>query len=110
MHYCHATLDTAHARKYLQQLCKHFAHKVNVDYDNARGRVEFPPGLCVMTADERLLSFFCQSEEEERLASVQTIIDSHILRFAWREELEVHWSSGLPDDLPETIRQGFSEG
>ena len=32
------TFTTPNASKYLQQLCKHFAHKVDVEYDETRGK------------------------------------------------------------------------
>ena len=44
------TFETPNASKYLQQLCKHFAHKVPVDYDAERGEASLPPGPAVMTA------------------------------------------------------------
>ena len=39
---CFAAVETENASKYLVQLCKHFAHKVDVDYDQTQARVEFP--------------------------------------------------------------------
>lgn len=35
---------TAQASKYLQQLCKHFAHKVEVTYGAQSGSAALPPG------------------------------------------------------------------
>ena len=38
------TFQTPQASKYLQQLCRHFAHKVAVEYDASQGRAALPPG------------------------------------------------------------------
>lgn len=38
-----ARLETANASKYLQQLCKHFAHKVEVRFDETEGHCALPP-------------------------------------------------------------------
>ena len=37
----HAEIPTASASRYLQQLCKHFAHKLPVTFDPAEGRIGF---------------------------------------------------------------------
>lgn len=34
--------ETPNAGKYLQQLCKHFAHKVEVDYGDGHGSAASP--------------------------------------------------------------------
>lgn len=101
---CHAAVRTALAGKYLRQLCKHFAHKVRSEYDDAAGRVEFPPGLCHMTADADALRFYCQSASPQGLQVMQGIIDSHLQRFAWREDLVLSWGAGLPQDTPANVR------
>lgn len=80
------------ARKYLAQLCKHFAHKVEVDWSEAEGHVDFGPGICDMAATEDELHLVCRSDTEEGLARVIFIVDDHVKRFAWREEPKVDWS------------------
>ncbi len=84
-------ITTDHASKYLKQMCKHFAHKVDVDFDDFNAAVAFPPGPCQMTASETELVISCQSESEKGVAVIQSIIDQHIVKFAWREELELNW-------------------
>lgn len=37
-----ASVPTASGSRYLQQLCKHWAHNMTVEYDAAQGRVTFP--------------------------------------------------------------------
>ncbi|MBO6519759.1 MAG: DUF2218 domain-containing protein [Rhodospirillales bacterium] len=92
-------IKTDHAQKYLQQLCKHFAHKVTVEYSPHEGRVAFPPGRCLMNADETTLTFYCLAREDRAIPVIQSILDKHLVKFAWREELEYEWINTLPDDL-----------
>ncbi|MAY68421.1 MAG: 2,4-dihydroxyhept-2-ene-1,7-dioic acid aldolase [Rhodospirillaceae bacterium] len=106
---CFAAIETDNASKYLMQLCKHFAHKVDVDYDSAQARVEFPPGRCMMTAEGAILSFYCRSREEEGIAVMQHILSDHLTRFAWREEIAFDWDARFPEPLPEAVRLGFAE-
>ena len=37
-----ALVPTAHGSKYMQQLCKHWAHNLTVDFDAVKGSVIFP--------------------------------------------------------------------
>ena len=106
----HAIFKTDRASRYLQQLCKHFAHKVKSEFDATTGRVEFPPGLCHMTADGESLAFYCQSGKAQGLLVMQGIIDNHLKRFAWCEEFELAWAEGLPADLPEPVRREMGAG
>lgn len=103
MFLCSGTVETENASKYLQQLCKHFAHKVEVEYDAASARVQFPPGLCLMTAEDNVLSFYCRSEQDLGLDVIQSIIDKHLAKFAWREEIAVDWARGMPDAAPAQV-------
>ncbi len=84
-------IKTSHGSKYLQQLCKHFAHKVDVTYDATEGQVDFPPGPCTILADEEMISFSCISEKAEGLLVMQSIIEQHLVKFAWREDIEFAW-------------------
>lgn len=80
-----AHLQTDHGSRYLQQLCKHFAHKVTVDYDASSGRVDLPSGPARMTADATGLSVEITAEDEDGLVRARHIIDDHLKRFAHRE-------------------------
>jgi hypothetical protein len=96
------------ASKYLQQLCKHFAHKVDVDYDPSNGRIDFPFGVCVLEAGERLLSMRCEAPDEEADRRMRSVLAVHLERFAWREKAVVSWTpdapgrqaSRAPDSMP----------
>lgn len=105
------TIRTDHAQKYLQQLCKHFAHKVSVEYSPEEGRVAFPPGRCLMNADTEMLSFYCLAKEDRAIPLIQSIIDRHLVKFAWREELEYKWVDGMPEGASaELLREDFLPG
>tara|TARA_B100000965_G_scaffold212412_1_gene177473 strand:- start:263 stop:595 length:333 start_codon:yes stop_codon:yes gene_type:complete len=106
---CFAAVETEHASKYLVQLCKHFAHKVEVEYDPQSARVEFPPGRCMMTAEGSTLSFYCRSEKEKGLDVMQYILGDHLARFAWREELSLDWDSAFPEPTPAAIETALAE-
>lgn len=83
-----AYLETASGRKYLVQLCKHFAHKIEVSYSENHGDCRFVCGFSAMDADEKGLRIVVKAGDEAGLAQTQAIIESHLVRFAFREKLE----------------------
>jgi hypothetical protein len=87
------TFQTEHASKYLQQLCKHFAHKVDVTYDENRGEAALPPGPATLQASNTALSVTISGETSEQRETARHVIDIHLQKFAFREEFEVmQWS------------------
>ncbi|MCW2307693.1 DUF2218 domain-containing protein [Rhodobium gokarnense] len=84
-------IATKAASKYLQQLCKHFAHKVPAEFDSAAGHVRFPFGLCRMAATGAALTIHCEADNAEAAERMQAVIATHLERFAWREELSIDW-------------------
>lgn len=80
--------DTRHASKYLQQLCKHFAHKVDVSFDAKTGSVAFPFGPATLQAcNARLTASIC-GEDADALARGRSVIDAHLKTFAFREAFQ----------------------
>ena len=85
-------IKTEYARKYMQQMCKHFAHKVSVTYDEAKGHVDFPMGHSDMLVHSDHLQIDVTTEESaEARRTVETIIEKHLVKFAWREEISFEW-------------------
>ena len=80
--------ETARASKYLQQLCKHFAHKVEVTFDSNQGDVDFSFGPATLCADESALIVTLQGDSEAALKKGRMVIDTHLQRFAFREGFE----------------------
>lgn len=81
-----AYLETMHGRKYLVQLCKHFKHKIEVDYDDTHGECRFASGVGILTADDAGLKMQVFGAEVSQRLQTQEIIESHLLRFAFREK------------------------
>ncbi len=84
-------VPTEHASRYLQQLCKHWAHKFEVSFDATQGRILLTEARELrMTASPDALRLDVAAPTEA-LAQFQHIVDSHIARFAFREELTFDW-------------------
>ena len=90
-----ATVPTANASRYLQQLCKHWSHNMAVEFDEAQGRVVFPKnargadwpadGLFVMEAAPEALVCRIEASSPEQLQGLKGAVAKHLDRFAFRE-------------------------
>lgn len=86
-----ARVPTAFASRYLQQLCKHWAHKFEVSFDPARGSIDFGGPTCRLDADDDALGVRIEAPAEE-LDRWERVVAVHINRFAHREgELAFDW-------------------
>lgn len=83
-----AHLETANGPKYLVQLCKHFAHKITVSYTDTHGECQFVCGTAHLDADDQGLRMVVTSGDDEGLTQTQSIIESHLVRFAFRETFD----------------------
>ncbi|HEV7309035.1 DUF2218 domain-containing protein [Ensifer sp.] len=80
---------TERASRYLQQMSKHFAHKVTVEYSETDSVIVFSGGITArMAARGDRLSFVVEAADAEGLEEGKGIVESHIIRFAFREELQ----------------------
>jgi len=93
MHLSKAVVRTEHASRYLQQLCKHWSHKFSVDFDPTKGRVPFSDAAEVtFIADETTLTMTLSVADLTQQARMQGVIDDHLKRFAFCEELDIVWT------------------
>lgn len=84
----HGRFETPSASRYLQQLCKHFDHKLPVSFDAMQGRIEFGFGTAVLAADETALRVEIALHDAADRDRARTVIDKHLARFAFREAFE----------------------
>lgn len=83
---------TPNASRYLKQLCKHFAHKVESEFSASEGSAELPGGKLVLTADANALSIRIEGEDAKGMTKARYVLEDHLVRFAFREELlGLHW-------------------
>ena len=86
-----ATVPTASASRYLQQLCKHWAHKFPVEFNPTHGTIDLSLGRTVMEADASALHITVSTDEGGSLERLESVVADHIKRFAFREELIFDW-------------------
>jgi len=90
-----AAVPTVHGSRYLQQLCKHWAHNLIVEFDARQGTVVFPrdvrgadyPGDARVTFDARAetLDVRIDATSSEQRDALKDVVARHLDRFAFRE-------------------------
>ncbi|WP_182084723.1 DUF2218 domain-containing protein [Aureimonas sp. ME7] len=86
-----ARVVTQSASRYLQQLCKHWAHKFEVEFDPHHGTIALPAGRTTLDATDDALRVAISCEDAADLDRIEAVVADHIKRFAFREELEFAW-------------------
>ncbi len=81
---------TPNASKYLQQLCKHFGHKVRVEFSPINGVIDLPYGRCKLAANDDHLAIEGQAEAA-KIGQLEQMMASHLARFAFRENPTLTW-------------------
>jgi uncharacterized protein len=98
-----AQVPTEKASRYLQQLCKHWEHNMEVEFTPQQGRVVFPKnargaewpgdGLFTMAAGEAALTCRIEATSPGQLEGLKGAVERHLNRFAFREgELKFAWN------------------
>ncbi|CAN5539781.1 DUF2218 domain-containing protein [soil metagenome] len=88
-------VPTAHASRYLQQLCKHWSHNLAVEFGETKGAVTFPrnargadwPGdaTLALQAHEDGLECRLDASAAGQLEALKGAVSRHVDRFAFRE-------------------------
>lgn len=100
-----AQVPTKSGSRYLQQLCKHWAHNMAVEFTAARGTVTFPrnargadwpaDGLVTMIAHSDTLECRIDASVEGQRDGLKGALARHLDRFAFREApLQFDWVDG----------------
>ena len=82
---------TTHASRYLQQLCKHWAHKFETEHSPTHGRIALPLGIAELEADDNSLTITVSAAGDADLATMRQVVQTHVERFAFRETLNFSW-------------------
>ncbi|MDI1284165.1 MAG: DUF2218 domain-containing protein [Reyranella sp.] len=97
-----ARVPTAHASRYLQQLCKHWTYNLAVTFDETKGTVVFPrnargaewPGDATLEllAHDGAIECRLAASSPGQLEGLKGAVARHLDRFAFREApLPFNW-------------------
>jgi uncharacterized protein len=100
-----ARISTSSASKYLQQVCKHWEHNLQVTFDKVHGQITFAkdargadwPADAMVTLDAEADTLVCTitASAEGQRDGLKGALERHIDRFAFREvPLAYDWVDG----------------
>jgi len=84
-------IKTSKASMYLDRMCRHFAHKVEVERSESEACIKFSIGRCQLVAQSSCLLVTCFSPDPNQLAELKDVVKSHFDRFAQKDSLILHW-------------------
>jgi len=80
-----ARVPTTSGGKYVQQLCKHWSHKLPVELDGDTGVVTFVGAVATMTAGAEAIQVSVRGEDRGQVDQLKDVVAQHLDRFAFRE-------------------------
>lgn len=86
-----AEVLTERAASYMKQLCRHWGHKFPVEFDDQRGTIALPKTACLLEASPTTLTVTLNLEESADQNRMEKVVEEHLQRFGFREELVFHW-------------------
>ena len=88
-----ATIATADGRRLIKRLCTHWAHKLEVSFDEAQARVAFDADTVAhLSAGPAALEARIEAPDAARLVEIQGVVASHLERMARGETLDISWA------------------
>lgn len=87
-----ATVATDKPVPYMRQLCKHFGHRVDAQFGDDTGYIQFESGRCELEAGDGELRLTVTAPDEDSMERTRNVVGSHLERFGRRDELTVSWS------------------
>lgn len=98
MHKSMSSAETPLANQYIRKLCKHFAHKIDVSYQENVGNCAMPKGNARMVAEPEKIIFQLEAIDLEGLEQTQAIIEDHFIRVAYKEKIKtLVWQNSVDD-------------
>jgi uncharacterized protein len=89
-----AEVATANAVNYRNQLCRHWAHRFPVEFNEEEGTIELPQARCVLKAGPAALAVTVEVQEGADQDRTEKVVEEHLQRFGFRETLVFEWTRG----------------
>lgn len=88
-----AEIVTPSGERLISRLCKHWAHKLEVEHNEQEAKIIFANGTCLMHVETDRLIVSLETLEEEHLDQLEGVVESHLMRMAKDEPLEIVWEN-----------------
>ena len=86
-----ADVKTENAQSYMKQLCRHWAHKFPVVFDEEQGTIDLAGAKCLLAVEAAQLKVRLELEETADQDRMERVVAEHLQRFGFRETLVFNW-------------------
>ena len=86
-----AEIPTQNAVSLLRKLCRHWAHKFPVEFDDTHGKITLPKAYVTLMSAPAALSVYLETADPAEQGHVEDIVAEHLQRFATDEALTFYW-------------------
>ncbi|WP_447554303.1 DUF2218 domain-containing protein [Vreelandella sp. EE22] len=87
-----ADIATESGERLINRLCKHWSHKLEVEYTATDATIVFPEkGTCRMHAKDKTLSVSIDAVDDAALDQLEDVVKNHLERMAKDEPLAIDW-------------------
>ena len=92
---CTAHVPTTNGARYIEQLCKHWSHKLSVEHRAGHGVVKFEgDAMASMAASNTELVVTILANDKSTVERLGNVVAAHLDRFAFREApLSFNWQT-----------------
>jgi len=89
-----AKVLTDHGTRYVQQLCKHWAHKFEVEQVSGKATIRFANAVITLESSAERLAVTITAADIAAVERLKPVLAAHLDRFAFREApLLFEWSA-----------------
>jgi hypothetical protein len=87
-----AAVPTPNAESYMRKLGQHWSHEYAVTFEPANTcTIKVAHGVCQLHATPDALNIEVTTEPAEDQARIEGVVERHVRRFGFREELHFPW-------------------
>lgn len=86
-----ALVTVENPNRYINRLCKHWAHKFEVEQSELAGTIDFGHTLCTLTAADNKLKLHLKSNQPEELDKMQQVVANHLIGMSNQNIVNVTW-------------------
>jgi hypothetical protein len=90
----HAVIVIPTPARYMARLAKHFEHRVSVQREDDRARIEFDGAPCSLLATEAALEIRIEAQDAALRHRIRDVVDRHLRQVAAQESFEIEWQEG----------------
>ena len=88
----HSQVNTTSGQRYINRLCKHWAHKLSIEQTDTQSNIMFEGAVCRLSATATQLHVQLDATNVETLERFKPVIADHLQRMAASTEpLQIDW-------------------